>query len=225
MSSLIENELANDHISAILATGNKIKSKYNSRDNYLVFGQGDGDLYTEVNVSECVHMITKSSDKNLMLINLLTINLCSAFESFLFELFEYYLRRSSDVIINSQKSMKLQEVFKFNTIEDVKEDLIRREIMDFGFQSLEKQIGIIQKNFNVDFGFSTEMRVAKRIFTKRNSIVHNEGRVNKELIELLTEEQKDRNLLDEKISTTEFEFGEEIYLLNLMGTRMITLIK
>lgn len=205
MSSLAENELANDHISVILSTGNKIKTKYNSRDNYFVFGQGDGDLYTEVNVSECVHMIIKSCNKDLLLINLLIINLCSAFESFLFELFEYYLRRSSDVIINSQKSMKLQEVFKFNTIEDVKEDLIRREI--------------------IDFGFSTEMRVAKRIFIKRNAIVHNEGRVNKELIKLLTDEQKDRNLLDEKICTTEFDFGEEIYLLNLMGTRMITLIK
>lgn len=225
MSSLIENELANNLITTLSSSGIEVNSKYKNEDNKFVFGQGSGYLNTKVEINECFYMITQSNTRTRMLINLLTINLCSAFESFLFELHEYYMRNCPEYIINSQKNVKLQEVFKYNSIEEIKEDLIVREILDFGHLSLEKQVLLIAKNFKVDFNFKSENKIAKRIFIKRNCIVHNQGIVNKELFELFNEEQKNRNIVGETINTSEFEFSEEIHLLNLMGTRIITTIQ
>lgn len=121
--------------------------------------------------------------------------------------------------------MRLQEVFKFNSIDEIKEDLIIREIIDYGYYSLDKQITVLEKNYKVEFNFSSENRMARRIFIKRNCIVHNQGLVNKELFEMFTDEQKYRNNMGESINTSEFEFSEEIHLLNLMGTRIITTIQ
>ncbi|WP_315794982.1 hypothetical protein [Paenibacillus sp. BIC5C1] len=225
MSSLIENELANNLIEKNKHDGTALKSKYRSVDDKFIFGQGiTWNLNTEVEVNECIYMITRNNEKTKMLINLLTINLCSAFESFLFDLLEYHLRNFPEYINNSQKSVKLQEVFKFNSIDDVKEDLIVREIIDYGYYSLDKQITMLEKNYKVEFSFRSEIRIARRIFTKRNCIVHNQGIVSKELFEMFIDEQKSRNIIGDPINTSEFEFSEEIHLLNLMGTRIIRTI-
>ncbi|MEC0329156.1 hypothetical protein P4H42_05905 [Paenibacillus macerans] len=226
MSSLIENELANNLIEKYNRDGAALKSKYRSEDDKFIFGQGnDSYLNTKVEVNECIYMITRNNEKTKMLINLLTINLCSAFESFLFELLEYYLRNFPEYINNSQKNVRLQEVFKFNSIDEIKEDLITREIIDYGYYSLDKQITALEKNYKVEFNFSSESRMARRIFTKRNCIVHNQGLVSKDLFEMFIDEQKSRNNIGEPINTSEFEFSEEIHLLNLMGTRIITTIQ
>lgn len=225
MSSLLENELANNLLEKNKQEASILKSKYKSEDNKFIFGQGsNSDLYTEVEVNECIYMITRNNEKTKMLINLLTINLCSAFESFLFELLDYYLRRFPEYINNSQKNVRLQEVFKYNNINEIKEDLINREIIDFGYFALDKQISVLEKNYKVDFNFRSENRMAKRIFLKRNCIVHNQGFVNKDLFEMFTDEQQSRNKVGHQIDTSEFEFSEEIYLLKLMGTRIITTI-
>lgn len=170
-------------------------------------------------------MITSNNEKTKMLINLLIINLCSAFESFLIELFEYYLKSYPEHINNSQKQMKLQEVFKFNDINEIKEDLIGQEIKSYVFRPLEKQITDLEEHYKVKFGFRSENRAAKVIFIKRNCIAHNQSLVNRELFEILTHEQKSRNSIGEPINTSEFEFSEDIHLLNLMGRRIVTTIQ
>ncbi|WP_413376364.1 hypothetical protein [Paenibacillus taichungensis] len=226
MSSLLENELANTQIEKNKYDSVSLESKYKNEENKFIFGRkDDGFLATEVEVNECIHMITSNKEKTKMLINLLIINLCSAFESFLIELFEYYLKSYPEHINNSQKQMKLQDVFKFNDFNELKEDLIVQEIKSYVFRSLEKQITDLEEHYKVKFGFSSESRAAKVIFIKRNCIVHNQSLVNKELFEMLTHEQKSRNSIGKPINTSEFEFSEEIHLLNIMGRRIVTTIQ
>lgn len=108
------------------------------------------------------------------------VYLIAEFESFLQNVLMIAFQKKPEALTSSQKSMKFEELMKFNDINNVKQRIVEKETLSVINQDIEDVNDYFKQKFNTDLSqFTTNWKKFKERFYRRNIIIHNSGMVNR----------------------------------------------
>ncbi|MDF2648233.1 MAG: hypothetical protein K0Q73_4038 [Paenibacillus sp.] len=212
MATIIENELAKYFI----------ETKNLRFDDFkFVFGVKDYEFGTWISRDDLLTTIGNSEGRKSQLIYLLLTNVVSIFEELLCDLFIYYVKKTPAFIKNKQTAVTVQQVFEFDDLEHFRMKLIEDEILDFSTARIWDRVEKLRKAYKTAFEID-EFEHAKFIIHKRNLIVHNLGISSQNFINKLP---KWKSAVEypagRTIFISEYEFSEDMHLIESVGRRMV----
>ncbi|NIK67956.1 hypothetical protein FHT67_001380 [Paenibacillus sp. BK720] len=134
---------------------------------------------------------TESNDSIYNLSSTNTLKNCiSIFEHYIKEILEYLLNMYPHHLFEKKEKIELSRLLKVDSLEELKEQIIREKIINLSYGNLTEMIDYIKKEFNVDFEFKPGMIEGLLELTLiRNLFVHNKGIVNEKFIEKINNEE------------------------------------
>ncbi len=129
------------------------------------------------------------------LIHIMTFIYSTAiFDALLIDLLKEILIQNENSM-KSNKTLTIQKILEHNNFESLKEHILNKELLEFGFKSFKDQQKYFVDKFNFDFANSIEIfDGASEIIETRNVHVHNRGVIN--------------SIYLENIKKTDFKFGD-----------------
>jgi len=162
------------------------------------------------------------------------IYLISIFEVYFKNLIKLVLRINYRYLIyTSKKKLNYEHIFKYDTIVDLFEYILDKEINEISYKNVREQVFYLKDKFNLEFtetdevGFrfdddSIHIKYLVEIFAMRNIILHSHGIANEMFINLVPE--TDYNLGDE-IRITESSLIKITSYLNEFAAKLESIIK
>ena len=111
------------------------------------------------------------------------LSLVATFDSFFSEILKFFLKLHPERYIYSKKEIKLEEVFRHQSLADVIDHVIDSEVSDLMRGSHSEQVRFIEKNFQI----SIEEHYPRwpefiELFERRNIATHGDLRVNRQYV-------------------------------------------
>lgn len=106
----------------------------------------------------------------------------SYYDSLLTDLLDHYYRMHKKSI-KKEKKFTTDDLLKYDSIEDLIDDIISEKVNSMVLQQIKKQLIMIEQNEDLKINLNKEeiinWDVVEELFQRRNIIVHNDGIVNK----------------------------------------------
>ena len=124
--------------------------------------------------------------------------------------------------MKSDRKVSYKFILELDDSKSIIENLIEKEIQDFGYNSIRKQFEILEKKYNIQFEEETgnnvwsknlnkiNFKLITEIFSTRNIVLHNRGVINKTYLSINPE--TDFNLNDNRTITEDYLRDSIIFL-------------
>lgn len=140
-----------------------------------------------VTYSEVFNMLSDNEDEE----SLYTIcsentfkNFVSILEDYLKEVLLFLFNSEPEKVFHKDGSIKLNELLRYESIEQIKDHLIEKKVIDVSYNSLAEMIRYIEDVFKIKFEIDPDIiQALKEITNIRNILVHNKGVVNELFLE------------------------------------------
>ena len=210
--------VAKKHLADIKLTEKKLK-KYNGNldgdGNYIISEAHDvKDIIQIMNERET---LIKSRIIDLISRSFF-IGLFSCFDSFMSELLQGIYSKKPELFNNIKREINVNDLVNYSNIEEIKKDILDKEIETFRRNSYVQQFNDLEEKFNIktlkDF---PEWPAFVECTQRRNLITHNDGKVNQQYISIVKKENynlpEDIKIGDE-LSIEPRYLLESIFILN-----------
>jgi len=127
--------------------------------------------------------------------NMSLIYLATELESFLRSVLSLSFEYKPEILATCQKSISYEELAKYSTIEEARQDIMEKEISTLLYRDIEEVSRYFEQKFNIKLSELTEWKKFKEIFYRRNILVHNSAIVN-EIYRSKTEYTGKKEILD-----------------------------
>lgn len=181
--------VAKKHLSDIKSQEKKLKKYSGNLDgdgNYIISEAHDvKDILEIMNEYE---NLTKSRILPLISRSFF-IGLFSCFDSFMSELLQGIYSKKPELFNNIKQEINVNDLVNYSNIEDIKKDILDKEIETFRRNSYVQQFNELEEKFSIktlkDF---PEWPEFVELTQRRNLITHNDGKVNQQYISIVTKE-------------------------------------
>lgn len=164
------------------------------------------------------------SDSPRVITKSLFLNIFSEFDAYLNNLLRYIYKHSPQFINNSEKEFTVNDIFKFNTLDDFKTEIVNSEIDSLLRKSYIEQFACYEKKFSIStLKKFDNWKYFVEISQRRNILMHCDGRVTTQYYEHC----KNNNCLDnniqinEKVNITYDYLIESINIILEVGIKLI----
>lgn len=155
-----------------------------NRENFLVEKYSNDDVISreKIDINKMIEEIRKSDMHKMFLYNNAVVNFITEYENFMGTIYKSILLRDPSII--KDKTFSLEELTNCKTIDEAKDYLIFKKIVELFYCSIEKWHEIIYKDGNIKCNyFKQNLPLIVEIFQRRHVIVHNNAKVNSLYIE------------------------------------------
>jgi len=111
--------------------------------------------------------------------NMSLVYLVALFENYLSKVLQITMQNEPRILMTSQKSITVEDLLKLDNIEDVRKQVIDKEIADIVNEDLDKLAKYFEEKFKLKLAEVSDWSQFKERFYRRNIIVHNSGYTNK----------------------------------------------
>lgn len=140
----------------------------------------------QISREEANNLLNSLSDKlfatmdyKKILFRMSFIYLISIFDSAIIDLVRELYKKDYRVLIKSNKNLNYEQILNFENINDLKEYILEKELLEFSYKSIKDQIKYISQEFKLEIILTTEqLSNLIEIRETRNILVHNNGKVN-----------------------------------------------
>jgi len=122
--------------------------------------------------------ISYENSFNNFIRNMSLAYLVTELESYLKGVLKTSFEKKPMLLATCKKSINYEELTKYSSIEDVREDIIEKEIYAILYRDIEEISRYFEQKFNIKLSELTDWETFKEVFYRRNIIVHNSGIVN-----------------------------------------------
>lgn len=226
---VLQKKINNIHIWSTIAIDSLISSSNDDEflnNLYYVVPSKGGERKIK-RKKEDVEQILESAIEQDLYFSLFTF-LIAQVEAFLYDVAYEILkndnRRLKTTIngINHLKKIDLNEVIEANSIEDMIDEIIKRELISVFYASPQKQKEYFERVLNIEIDNDVWLNWFEQKAT-RDIIIHNSGLINE--MYLNKAGQLSRGLLSEKISIDQYYFNEAIINIKSMAGKMSNTVK
>ncbi|EOX4464586.1 hypothetical protein ACJ5M5_004511 [Vibrio alginolyticus] len=131
--------------------------------------------------------ISRNLSRNLF--NHSVSQLATNFEIFLNEITEDILWRNVELLANDQKQLSNKEIFDLGDLEDIKDNLIQRKILEHAMSAYPKRVDSFQKLFHIGIHSKkspVELPIVHDLVEVRNVIQHSDGHCSEQYLQRLS---------------------------------------
>ena len=127
----------------------------------------------------------------LLIYQMTLIHAVTYFDVFLSKITTLLLKSFWQSLKTKTKNLTYEELLSFDSIEDIKNNLIKKEVEVLGRQSIKERIEYLEKKFNLNFKYVSVneknglfFNEIVEIYSARNLIIHNNSIVNETYLKL-----------------------------------------
>ncbi|EPF0083743.1 hypothetical protein ACSN2W_004675, partial [Vibrio parahaemolyticus] len=131
--------------------------------------------------------ISRNLSRNLF--NHSVSQLVTNFEIFLNEITEDILWRNVELLANDQKQLSNREIFELGDLDDIKDTLIQRKVLDHAMSAYPKRVDSFQKLFHIGVHSKKSplsLPVVHDLVEVRNVIQHNGGHCSEQYLQRMS---------------------------------------
>lgn len=132
------------------------------------------------------------------------VYLITEFEAFLRNILAYTLSSNPIILCSCRKNITYEDIVKAQDLDEVKKQIIEKEISDIINQDIEEVNKYFVDKFNIDLSKFVDWSEFKERFYRRNILIHNSGIPNKLYA------RKTGNLGTEKVEITREYLADSI---------------
>lgn len=110
---------------------------------------------------------------NVFVRDMSLVYLIAEFESFLRDVLEISFKKRPEILSSSEKSVKYEDLVKRESIDDIIQEIVEKEILSIINQDIERINNYFETKFNTKLSQFTNWKQFKERFYRRNVIVHN----------------------------------------------------
>ena len=150
-----------------------VKNKDLTREVFFEF------FYKAKKSTDCYKKI-KNTGTSKILINSYFFNIFSIFDIFIGDLLYYIYSKRISLLNSSEKSISYEDLLKINSIKDLRNNLIEKEIDKFMRESNLDRFKILENKFNIKLRSFKDWNSFIECSQRRNILIHCDGKVTKQ---------------------------------------------
>jgi len=152
---------------------------------------------------------------NMFIRDMSLVYLVAEFESFLSQILQISFQIKPEILMTCQKSITLEELLKFKDINDLRQQIIEKEILSIINQDIEEINRYFTEKFHIEISQFVDWKGFTERFYRRNILIHNSGLPNR--IYRLKTGYKGK---DERLTVPENYLAESIKLFEEMAMKI-----
>ena len=177
----------------VFAMLHKHKTEFEKeRDNYgTILDENDGKqnlsfpLERASRARELLDRLAKTRAAHKTLPNMLLLALISLYDAYLYNLLKALFQAKPELVFTSDKEIRFSEIVKFDSLDDVKQGIVEKEIEGILRKSHAKQFDTLERIFNVQLRSDLDVWPDFiEITERRNLLAHANGVVSRHYIEV-----------------------------------------
>ena len=176
----------------------EIKRAHDRIDKFLAKVDGDGIKVLEAKsahdvreMSDAIECADRLADSKIVeiVIKSLFVGMFSEYDSFIGDLLKAIYRIKPDLYKGIKREISLSDLLGFENIEEIKRDILEKEIDTFRRDSYIEQFAVLEQKFNIKtLRAFDEWPVFVEMGQRRNLMTHNDGMVSQQYIQVCTKE-------------------------------------